>query len=202
MGRFSKESVSSKRPIQIPAEALDELRRLESGDYSYRMEDLVNLVNAAALRFLPLSVEADGRIKGEFTIRTLRHYQTLGCLDTPELVGRVAIYRYRHYLQALLIRKLLFEGFSSKQLKDFTTNRTNDSLLDLLMRDVEVEEKPSSQPKFHYPKSDVVPAEQWTELTLTPDMTIKVRGAHQALTKTQYKGLLRQALKAIQSRLD
>jgi hypothetical protein len=50
--------------------------------------------------------------------------------------------------------------------------------------------------------SDVVPAEQWTELTLTPDMTIKVRGSHQALTKTQYKGLLRQALKAIQSRLD
>ena len=68
MGRFSKESVSSKRPIQIPAEALDELRRLESGDYSYRMEDLVNLVNAAALRFLPLSVEADGRLKGDLTV--------------------------------------------------------------------------------------------------------------------------------------
>ena len=65
-----------------------------------------------------------------------------------------------------------------------------------------VEEKPSSQPKLHYPMSDVVAAEQWTELTLTSDMTIKVRGSHQALTKPQYKGLLRQALKAIQSRLD
>ena len=139
--------VSSKRPIQIPAEALDELRMLERADYSYRMEDLVALVNAAALRFLQLSVESDGRIKGEFTIRTLRHYQTLGCLDTPELVGRVAIYRYRHYLQALLIRKLLFEGFSSKQIKDFTTNRTNDSLLDLLMRDVEVAESSAQRSK-------------------------------------------------------
>ena len=139
--------VSSKRPIQIPAEALDELRMLERADYSYRMEDLVALVNAAALRFLQLSVESDGRIKGEFTIRTLRHYQTLGCLDTPELVGRVAIYRYRHYLQALLIRKLLFEGFSSKQIKDFTTNRTNDSLLDLLMRYVEVAESSAQRSK-------------------------------------------------------
>jgi hypothetical protein len=65
-----------------------------------------------------------------------------------------------------------------------------------------VEEKSINQTKLHYPKSDVVPVEQWTELTLSPDMTIKVRGSHQALTKTQYKGLLRQALKAIQSRLD
>ena len=194
--------MSSKRPIQIPAEALDELRMLERADYSYRMEDLVALVNAAALRFLPLSVESDGRIKGEFTIRTLRHYQTLGCLDTPELVGRVAIYRYRHYLQALLIRKLLFEGFSSKQIKDFTTNRTNDSLLDLLMRDVEVAESSARRPQaIRVHRENAPKAEQWTELKLDSEIAIKIRGAHQALTESQYKALLKQALKAIQARL-
>ncbi|MFN6016511.1 MAG: MerR family transcriptional regulator [Verrucomicrobiota bacterium] len=194
--------MSSKRPIQIPAEALDELRMLERADYSYRMEDLVALVNAAALRFLPLSVESDGRIKGEFTIRTLRHYQTLGCLDTPELVGRVAIYRYRHYLQALLIRKLLFEGFSSKQIKDFTTNRTNGSLLDLLMRDVEVAESSARRSKGIRVHREYAPnAEQWTELKLDSEIAIKIRGAHQALTESQYKALLKQALKAIQARL-
>ena len=195
--------MSSKRPIQIPAEALDELRMLERADYSYRMEDLVALVNAAALRFLPLSVESDGRIKGEFTIRTLRHYQTLGCLDTPELVGRVAIYRYRHYLQALLIRKLLFEGFSSKQIKDFTTNRTNDSLLDLLMRDVEVAESSAQRSKgIRVHREYALNAEQWTELKLDSEIAIKIRGAHQALTESQYKALLKQALKAIQARLS
>ena len=194
--------MSSKRPIQIPAEALDELRMLERADYSYRMEDLVALVNAAALRFLPLSVESDGRIKGEFTIRTLRHYQTLGCLDTPELVGRVAIYRYRHYMQALLIRKLLFEGFSSKQIKDFTTNRTNGSLLDLLMRDVEVAESSARRPQASRAHREYAPnAEQWTELKLDSEIAIKIRGAHQALTESQYKALLKQALKAIQARL-
>ena len=197
-----KRTVSSKHPIRIPAEALDELRMLERADYSYRMEDLVGLVNAAALRFLPLSVEADGRIKGEFTIRTLRHYQTLGCVDTPELVGRVAIYRYRHYLQALLIRKLLFEGFSSKQIKEFTTNRTNKSLLDLLLRGIEVAETSARPLKEGRVRREYAPnAEQWTELKLDSDMIIKIRGAHQALTESQYKALLKQALKAIQARL-
>jgi DNA-binding transcriptional MerR regulator len=194
--------VSSKRPIQIPAEALDELRMLERSDYSYRMEDLVGLVNAAALRFLPLTDESDGRLKGGFTARTLRHYQTLGCLDSPELVGRVAIYRYRHYLQALLIRKLLFESFSSQQIKDFTTNRTTEGLLELLMRNVEVEETPV---RYTYENQDfaghAVAAEQWTELKLSPEITLKVRGPHSSLTDRQHKELLKQALAAIQSQL-
>ncbi len=194
--------MSSKRPIQIPAEALDELRMLERNDYSYRMEDLVGLVNAAALRFLPLTDESDGRLKGGFTARTLRHYQTLGCIDSPELVGRVAIYRYRHYLQALLIRKLLFESFSSQQIKDFTANRTTEGLLELLMRNVEVEETPV---RYTYENQDfaghAVAAEQWTELKLSPDITLKVRGPHSAFTDRQHKELLKQALAAIQSQL-
>jgi hypothetical protein len=175
---------------------------LEHSDYSYRMEDLVGLVNAAALRFLPLTDESDGRLKGGFTARTLRHYQTLGCLDSPELVGRVAIYRYRHYLQALLIRKLLFESFSSQQIKDFTANRTTEGLLELLMRNVEVEETPV---RCTYENQDlaghVFVAEQWTELKLSPEITLKVRGPHSSLTDGQYKELLKQALAAIQSQL-
>jgi DNA-binding transcriptional MerR regulator len=175
---------------------------IERCDYSYRMEDLVCLVNAAALRFLPLTDESDGRLKGGFTARTLRHYQTLGCIDSPELVGRVAIYRYRHYLQALLIRKLLFESFSSQQIKDFTANRTTEGLLELLMRNVEVEETPV---RYTYENQDfaghAVAAEQWTELKLSPDITLKVRGPHSAFTDRQHKELLKQALAAIQSQL-
>lgn len=175
---------------------------LERSNYSYRVEDLVGLVNAAALRFLPLTDESDGRLKGGFTARTLRHYQTLGCLDSPELVGRVAIYGYRHYLQALLIRKLLFESFSSQQIKDFTANRTTEGLLELLMRNVEVEETPV---RYSHENQDlaghVFAAEQWTELKLSSEITLKIRGPHSSITHRQHKELLKQALAAIQSQL-
>jgi DNA-binding transcriptional MerR regulator len=195
--------VNSKQSIQIPAEALDELRMLQRSNYSYRIEDLVGLVNAAALRFLPLTDASDGRLKGGFTARTLRHYQTLGCIDAPELVGRVAIYRYRHYLQALLIRKLLFESFSSQQIKEFTADRTTEGLLELLVRNVEVAETSVSYLNENQDLAEhVFTAEQWTELKLSPEITLKVRRPHTALTDNQHKELLKQALRAIQSQLD
>ena len=195
--------MTSKHPIQIPAEALDELRMLERSDSSYRLDDLVLLVNSAALRFLPLTEENDGRIKGEFTARTLRHYQTLGCLHAPELDGRIAIYRFRHYLQALLIRKLLFEGFSSKQIKSIMLNRTGEGLLALLMQNVEVAKTRAldtdRNPAPHEPN---FLSEQWTELKLDSEITLRIQGSHPALTEARYKELLHQALKAIQRRLE
>jgi hypothetical protein len=45
-------------------------------------------------------------------------------------------------------------------------------------------------------------AEQWTELKLDSEITLRIQGSHPALTKTRYKELLHQALKAIQRRLD
>ena len=85
---------------------------------------------------------------------------------------------------------------------EFTTNRTNKSLLDLLLRDIEVAEtsaRPLKESRVH--REYAPNAEQWTELKLDSEMIIKIRGAHQALTESQYKALLKQALKAIQARL-
>ena len=195
--------MTSKHPIQIPAEALDELRVLERADSSYRLDDLVLLVNSAALRFLPLTEGNDGRIKGEFTARTLRHYQTLGCLHAPELDGRIAIYRFRHYLQALLIRKLLFEGFSSKQIKSIMLNRTGESLLALLMQNVEVAKtRALDTDRNTAPHEPNFLAEQWTELKLDSEITLRIQDSHSALTEARYKELLHQALIAIQRRLE
>ena len=176
---------------------------LERSDSSYRLDDLVLLVNSAALRFLPLTEENDGRIKGEFTARTLRHYQTLGCLHAPELDGRIAIYRFRHYLQALLIRKLLFEGFSSKQIKSIMLNRTGESLLALLMQNVEVAKtRALDTDRNTAPHEPNFLAEQWTELKLDSEITLRIQDSHSALTEARYKELLHQALIAIQRRLE
>lgn len=70
---------------------------------------LMAWMNDAVERFFPEANEGiDKRVSNTFTVRTPRHYQTLECLDAPEKDGRRAIYGFRHYLQALLIRKLLY----------------------------------------------------------------------------------------------
>ncbi|MFM2221183.1 MAG: hypothetical protein RLZZ553_931, partial [Verrucomicrobiota bacterium] len=89
--------------------ALKELDQLETMHLEFSMENLVEWVNNAVRRFYPQANEGgDKRVSDSFTVRTLRYYQTLGCLDTPDKDGRRAIYGYRHYLQALIIRKLLY----------------------------------------------------------------------------------------------
>ena len=82
-------------------------------------------------------------------------------------------------------------------------NRTGESLLELLMQNVEV-----AKTRAHGTDRNPAPhepnflAEQWTELKLDSEITLRIQGSHPALTKTRYKELLHQALKAIQRRLD
>ena len=207
--------MNSKQPIQIPAQALEELQMVQGMDFSLSgVEELVDWVNAAARRFLPVTDDADGRVKGGFTVRTLRHYQTLRCLDAPEKEGRVALYRYRHYLQALLIRKLLFEGFSAQQSGEMRANLTDEGLLNLLLKNVQVGEVPArslmpeqavAEQTAHVEQAhaeQAAHAEQWTEWVLSPEFTLKVRGAHAALNEPETQALLRRALKALQGRIS
>jgi hypothetical protein len=73
------------------------------------------LIRAAA-QFLPGEAGRDSRVWRVFSPRSFRHYQTLGCIDVPERVGKRAVYGYRHFVQALLVRKLLWEHLPAERL--------------------------------------------------------------------------------------
>ena len=58
----------------------------------------------------------DWRVSRVFTPRSFRHYQTLGCIDPPERAGKQAVYGFRHFAQALLVRRLLAERVPAKRM--------------------------------------------------------------------------------------
>ena len=82
-------------------------------------------------------------------------------------------------------------------------NRTGEGLLALLMQNVEVAKTRAldtdRNPAPHEPN---FLSEQWTELKLDSEITLRIQGSHPALTEARYKELLHQALKAIQRRLE
>lgn len=158
---------TSEPVITIPILAVEELDEVENMDIQFSMSELVEWVNSAVDRFFPEANEGgDKRVSNSFTVRTLRHYQTLECLDAPEKDGRRAIYGFRHYLQALLIRKLLYLRYSPDQIRETLNAKTNKRYKEMLFSDINIAPSgrimPSSTPT--YPRTQT-----WTKVTLSPD---------------------------------
>jgi DNA-binding transcriptional MerR regulator len=193
-----------KHPIQkpdplfhIPAVAARELEQVERMDAEFSMDDLVDWVNSAVSRFYPQANEGgDKRVSDHFTVRTLRYYQTLGCLDAPDKDGRRAIYGFRHYLQALLIRKLLYLRFAPEHIHAALIGQTNEQYQDMLFTEI-----PS--PNGHTPRPSPTRNAQanpdtYTRITLTPGMELHI----QHLSCTLSENTKHRILKLIQQEIQ
>jgi hypothetical protein len=61
---------------------------------------------------------SSGRVRDVPDLRTIRYYTTLGLLDRPaEMRGRTALYRHRHLLQLVAIKRLQARGLSLAQVQ-------------------------------------------------------------------------------------
>jgi DNA-binding transcriptional MerR regulator len=164
--------MSTKIPkIRISQEAYFEFEVVERSDWSagVSLDSLVKWINWVAERFRPDEIGDSSRSSEDFTVRSFRHYQTLGCIDSPARVGRSARYYFRHYLQALLIRKLIWERVSSSQISRMMKERSNDELKRLLFEGVDIVSSdgiPHSTDKSHQA------AERWIRQQLTPGVEI------------------------------
>ena len=79
-----------------------------------------------------LSVDELARRAGLPT-RTIREYQTMGLLPSPERRGRVGIYRVAHLQRLQLIGRLQDRGYSLAGIRDLLTSWTDgDELTDIL----------------------------------------------------------------------
>jgi hypothetical protein len=67
-----------------------------------------------------------------------RRYQTLGCIDVPERVGKRAMYGYRHFVQALLVRRLLWERLSAEHIAALMTGRSMEETKRMLFEGIEM----------------------------------------------------------------
>lgn len=110
-------------------------------DAGIPLDELLSRVNQVAAKLLPIGDAADSRISQTLVPRTFRHYQTLGCIDVPEKHGRNASYGYRHFLQALLIRRLLADGIPARRMPEMVSG-SSDELERLILGGVEMVLRP------------------------------------------------------------
>ncbi len=180
-------------PITIPEDAVRELDEVGGMGLGFTMPELVDWVNRAVERFYPEANEGrDRRVSGSFTVRTLRHYQTLGCLDAPEKRGRRAVYGFRHYLQALLIRKLLFLRYSPGRIRKALEGKSDRQYKEMLFSDIRIAKRTGEAPDFD--DAAARPAcprsEEWTRIVLTGEAELHLKSTPRRMTPAGRRRLL------------
>lgn len=181
-------------PISIPKLAVEELDQVETMNPEFSMQELVNWVNEAVERFYPeANQDGDKRVSNSFTVRTLRHYQTAGCLDTPEKDGRRAVYNFRHYLQSLLIRKLLYLRCSQDTIRKTLHGKSDKEYKHMLFADLQIipnEPIVASLPLTPTDHSNAV-TESWTRIVLGPDAELHLKKSTKRMTPADQTELLK-----------
>lgn len=170
--------------IRLPEEAISEFEAVERSDWSegIGLDQLLAWINWVAERFRPDEIGKSSRSSKELSPRSFRHYQTLGCIDRPERDGRVAVYRFRHYLQALLLRKLIWERVPSVQITHLMKGRSNDELKHLLFEGIEF--VPASEATGN-PGRTLKDPERWTRTELIPGLEVHIRDSLASLSTEQ-----------------
>lgn len=168
--------MSTKRPvIRIPDSAIREFKEVERMDWSegISLPSLLEWINVVTARFRPDEIGTDSRASEEFSPRTFRHYQTLGCIDAPERVGKQAMYGFRHYVQALLLRKLIWERVPSDKITALMAGRSTAETQQLLFKGIEIVAR---REKSGGDSTASAAGEVWKRIGVTPGVELHLRG--------------------------
>lgn len=97
------------------------------------LPEFLEQINQLAVHHVPEPETPDSRVSRVFTLRSFRHYQTLGCIDPPERDGKQVAYGFRHLSQALLVRKLLGERLASERITELVAGRSTAETMTILL---------------------------------------------------------------------
>jgi len=180
--------------IRIPESALSELDQMEKMDWGpgFGLEELVAWINQIVERFRPDSPVGGGRASAEFTPRTFRHYQTMGCIDPPKRAGKSVVYGFKHYLQGLVIRKLLWEKMSSDQITSLMAGKDTAELKRLLLDGIQIVSAGGT--KANQPPSD---AGTWKRVALAPGVELHLESSRKKLSQEEVERVLRRVRESL-----
>ena len=136
----------SEPTSNLPSSALREFTKWSKANWEggVPLSELLERINCVA-ECLPGGSDGPesgtSRVSRLFTERSFRHYQTLQCIDVPEKHGRNASYGYRHYLQALLVRRLLAYGVPARRMPEMVSGSSAE-LKRLILGGVEMVMRP------------------------------------------------------------
>lgn len=174
--------------IQIPDSALAELEAVAEMDWGdgIGLTELIEWINQVVERFRPESVNDGARSSAAFTPRSFRHYQTMGCIDAPKRTGKSVAYGFKHYLQGLLIRKLLWEKVPSDQIVKIIAGRSTGELKRLLLEGIEIVAAGESVHTGHLTKV----VSSWKRITLSPGVELHLDSSRERLSKKEVEEML------------
>ncbi len=100
------------------------LREVKAMGRRWGLDEFVAVVNGLVERYLPAKRGFNVKLRAAFNPRLVRYYATFGLIAPPEREGKEARYHYGHLLQALVIRRLLFEGYTAPALLKMLAGKT------------------------------------------------------------------------------
>ena len=181
---------------RLPDAALHEFEKI--ADYDWQdgvpLSELLDRVNRVAIEFLPEEDERDSRVKRLYTDRSFRHYQTLGCIDPPEKEGRQASYQFRHFVQALLVRKLLWERVPSEQIAVVMAGRGTEETERMFLGGIEMVARAGGGESGSAASGTV---ETWRRVQVLPGVELHLHDDLKTLRATDLKNLLAALEKAL-----
>lgn len=94
---------------------------------AWTLDELVGRVSAA-LATAAYPGSPNGRVRDLPDRRAVRWYTTTGLVDRPVMQGRSAIYRTRHLLQIVAVKRLQAQGFSLAEIQAKLAGATDETL--------------------------------------------------------------------------
>lgn len=185
-----------------------EQARMAGWEGGVPLTELLKRVNRAAEKLIPLMGDRApgvGRVKGVFTERSFRHYQTLGCITAPEKRGRISTYGYRHFSQALLVRMLLWDRVPAERIAGITSCRGSDELDDAILSGGGVMAWPGGGGGNHSHRQSVsclpTSSEKWRRFTAAPGVELHLNEELPPLRPAELRELMGRLEQALARRL-
>ena len=193
-------------PNHLPAAAIRDFEKArESGwEGGVSLGLLLDRVNRVADSFLP---EHDGpgkgagRVKRAFTERSFRHYQTLGLIDVPEKERRRALYGPRHFVQALLVRRLLWERVTADRIVGLIARRSIKETEGMFLYGVEFVARTEGG-DLEQPGSATGPVEKWNRVRVMPGVELHLNTDLPRLKPAELRCLMELLEKALRKHRD
>ena len=131
---------------RLPAAALSKFEAAAKRDWEegVALDGLLDRVNRIAALIAPEGgggesrASRDSRVSRVFGPRSFRHYQTLGAIDPPARAGGRVVYGFRHLVQALLVRRLLWERVPAERIVAMVAGRTTEETRRMFLGGIEI----------------------------------------------------------------
>jgi hypothetical protein len=168
---------------RLSAAALSAFENAEKLDWEkgVPLAELLERVNRVADVLLPGEGDRDrevrgvGRVQRMFTPRGFRHYQTLRAIDAPEKHGRFAAYGYRHFVQALLVRRLLWERVPAEQVVAMVAGRTTEETRGMFLEGIEIVAQSLGRSGKETGTPEQGRVEVWRRIPVAPGIELSLR---------------------------